>query len=169
MAKDIKLLTKFVLRKQDSEDWRCSYTSQGVIIEDCVSTAKSTAVIPLADFDSAEVSSISKALSGASVIDLKITTTKEDLIVVLPSGKAVTDLLPQFDEIQRRPGRAVIISGPAPPGSGFDFFSHVFSPKMGINEASSRGGILNLHLDGKTQRVLLRGKAITVMEGSLLV
>ncbi|KAL7200643.1 hypothetical protein ACSBR1_032546 [Camellia fascicularis] len=35
-------------------------------------------------------------------------------------------------------------------------------------QASARGGILNLHLNEKTQRVLLRGKAITVMEGSLL-
>ncbi|CAL5353825.1 unnamed protein product [Camellia sinensis] len=40
-------------------------------------------MIPRADFDSAEVPSISKALSGASVIDLKITTTEEDIIVRL--------------------------------------------------------------------------------------
>ncbi|CAL5425272.1 unnamed protein product [Camellia sinensis] len=113
--------------------------------------------------------------------------------VVLPSGKVVTDLQLQFDEIQRCPGKAVIITGPTTPGSGFDFFSRVFDPKMGINEdlvtgsahcalagywskklgkcdfvayqASARGGILNLHLDEKIQRVLLRGKAVTVMEG----
>ncbi|CAL5353830.1 unnamed protein product [Camellia sinensis] len=125
----------------------------------------------------AQVPSISKALSSASVIDLKITTTEEDLIVVLPSGKVVTDLQLQFDEIQRCPGKAVIITGPTTPGSGFDFFSRVFDPKMGINEdlvigsahcalagywskklgkcdfvayqASARGGILNLHLDEK--------------------
>ncbi|CAL5353823.1 unnamed protein product [Camellia sinensis] len=116
--------------------------------------------------------------------------------VVLPSGKAVIDLQPQFDEIQRCPGRAIIITGPALLGSMFDFFSCVFGPKMGINEdlvtgsvhcalagywskklgkcdfveyqASARGGILNLHLDEKTQRVLLRGKAITVMEVPLV-
>ncbi|XP_028086770.1 uncharacterized protein LOC114287576 isoform X1 [Camellia sinensis] len=165
--------------------------------QDCVLIELDLPIVPLSNFDSAEVPSISKALGGASVIELKITTTEEDLIVVLPSGKAVTDLQPQFDEIQRCPGRGVIITGPAPPGSGFDFFSRVFGPKMGINEdlvtgsahcalagywskklgkcdfvayqASARGGILNLHLDEKTQRVLLRGKAITVMEGSLLV
>ena len=54
--------------------------------------------------------------------------------VVLPSGKAAIDLQPQFDEIQRCLGKAVIITGPAPPGFEFDFFSRVFDPKMGINE-----------------------------------
>ncbi|KAI7984110.1 Phenazine biosynthesis-like domain-containing protein [Camellia lanceoleosa] len=137
--------------------------------QDCVLIELDLPIVPLSDFDSVEVPSISKALSGASVIDLKITTTEEDLIcvhgwmslregsqlrliygysfctskrvnvnafwqVVLPSGKAVTNLQPQFDEIKRCLGRAVIITGPAPPGSMFDFFSRVFGPKMGINE-----------------------------------
>ena len=37
-----------------------------------------------------------------------------------------------------------------------------------LTQASPRGGVINLHLDEKRQRVLLRGKAVTVMEGSLL-
>lgn len=36
-------------------------------------------------------------------------------------------------------------------------------------QASPRGGIIKLHLDEKNQRVMLQGKAVTVMEGSLLV
>uniref|UniRef100_A0A7N2LFS7 Uncharacterized protein n=1 Tax=Quercus lobata TaxID=97700 RepID=A0A7N2LFS7_QUELO len=36
-------------------------------------------------------------------------------------------------------------------------------------QASSRSGVLNIHLDEQNQRVLLQGKAVTVMEGSLLV
>ena len=36
-------------------------------------------------------------------------------------------------------------------------------------QASSRSGVLNIHLDEHNQRMLLRGKAVTVMEGSLLV
>lgn len=36
-------------------------------------------------------------------------------------------------------------------------------------QASPRGGIVKIHLDEQNQRVLLRGKAVTVMEGSLLV
>ncbi|THG12662.1 hypothetical protein TEA_026789 [Camellia sinensis var. sinensis] len=102
--------------------------------QDCVLIEFDLPIVPLFDFDSAEVPSISKALSGASVIDLKITTTEEDLIVVLPLGKAVIDLQPRFDEIQRCLGKAVIIIGSAPPGSEFYFFSRVFDPKMGINE-----------------------------------
>ncbi|KAL7172336.1 hypothetical protein ACSBR2_031933 [Camellia fascicularis] len=166
-------------------------------LDDCFLIELDFPVVPLTEFDSAEVPSISKALSNASVIELKKTTTAEDLFVVLPSGKAVADLQPKFDEIQRCPGRGLIITALAPAGSGFDFFSRFFCPKLGINEdpvcgsahcalaaywskklgkcdfvayqASPRGGILNLHLDEKSHRVLLQGKAITVMEGSLLV
>jgi len=36
-------------------------------------------------------------------------------------------------------------------------------------QASARGGVLNGHLDEQNQRVLLRGKAVTVMEGCVLV
>ncbi|MED6177288.1 hypothetical protein PIB30_096743, partial [Stylosanthes scabra] len=35
-------------------------------------------------------------------------------------------------------------------------------------QASSRGGVLKIHLDEQNQSVLLQGKAITVMEGSIL-
>ncbi|GKU86627.1 hypothetical protein SLEP1_g1129 [Rubroshorea leprosula] len=35
--------------------------------------------------------------------------------------------------------------------------------------ASPRGGIVNIHLDEQNERVLLRGKAVTVMEGCVLV
>ncbi|KAL7172329.1 hypothetical protein ACSBR2_031927 [Camellia fascicularis] len=165
--------------------------------QDCFLIELDFPVVPLVDFDSVEVSSVSKALSGASVIDLKMTITEKDLYVVLPSGNAVADLQPQFDEIQRCPGLGVIVTGLAPPRSGFDFFSRCFFPKLGMKEdpvtgsahcalagywskklgkydfvayqASPRGGILNLHFDEKSQRVLLRGKAVTVMDGSLLV
>lgn len=155
-------------------------------------------VVPLTEFDTAEIPAISKALNGASLIDLKKTTTEDDLFVVLPSGKAVADLQPQIDEIRRCPGRGgVIVTGHAPSESGLDFISRYFCPKFGINEdpvtgsahcalaaywakilgkcdfvayqASPRGGIIKLHLDENSQRVLLRGKAVTVMEGSILV
>jgi hypothetical protein len=38
--------------------------------------------IPITDFNPTEFSSISKALNGASVIDIKRTTTEDDLIVM---------------------------------------------------------------------------------------
>ncbi|GAY67844.1 hypothetical protein CUMW_259680 [Citrus unshiu] len=118
-----------------------------------------------------------------------------DKEVVLPSAKSVTDVEPQFDQIRKCPGSGIIVSGLAPPESGFDFYSRFFCPKFGINEdpvcgsahcalatywsqklgkcdfvayaASPRSGILNIHVDKQNQRVQLRGKAITVMEGSL--
>ncbi|KAA8548422.1 hypothetical protein F0562_000106 [Nyssa sinensis] len=154
-------------------------------------------ITPMIEFNCAEVSLISKALGGAPVMEIKKTTTSDDLFVVLSSGKAVADVQPQFDEIKKCPGRGIIVTGLALPGSGFDFISRFFCPNLGLNEdpvcgsahcalapywcqklgkcdfvayqASPRGGILNLHLDEKNQRLLLRGKAITVMEGSLLV
>ncbi|EYU46600.1 hypothetical protein ABFS82_04G026500 [Erythranthe guttata] len=156
-------------------------------------------VLPIMEYNGAsdaEVAIISKSLNGASFNEIQ--TTGDDLLVVLPSGKAVEEVEPNFDEILKCPGgRGLIITGPAPTGSGFDFFSRFFCPKLGINEdpvcgsahcalapywskklgkrdfiayqASPRSGILNLHLDDENQRVLLRGKAVTVMEGTLLV
>lgn len=48
---------------------------------DCFMIELDFPVIPLTEFDSAELPSISKALNGASVIDLKKTTTEGDLFV----------------------------------------------------------------------------------------
>ena len=46
----------------------------------------------------------------------------------------MTEVEPQFDAISKCPGRGVIVSGVAPPGSGFDFYSRFFCPKDGVNE-----------------------------------
>ncbi|CAK9147078.1 unnamed protein product, partial [Ilex paraguariensis] len=61
-------------------------------------------VVPTIDFNCAEVAAISKSLNGASVIDIK-KTAKDDLFVVLPSGEAVEEIQPQFDEIEKCAGR----------------------------------------------------------------
>ncbi|KAH0739707.1 hypothetical protein KY290_038412 [Solanum tuberosum] len=49
-------------------------------------------------------------------------------------GEAVVKCKPQIDLIKNCPGRGMIITAPAPQGSGFDFYSHFFCPKFGINE-----------------------------------
>ncbi|XP_047158341.1 uncharacterized isomerase BH0283-like isoform X1 [Vigna umbellata] len=158
-------------------------------------------VDPVIEFNFEETSQISGALNGASIIDIKKTKDGDDLFVIIPvvveSGSAVEELQPQLDAIVKCPGRGIIVSAIAPPGSGFDFCSRFFCPKYGVNEdpvcggahcalapywskklgkcdfnayqASARGGVLNIHLDEKNQRVLLRGKAVTVMEGCVLV
>ncbi|KAL6271670.1 hypothetical protein ACE6H2_028581 [Prunus campanulata] len=70
---------------------------------------------PSNEFNSGEVSFISNALGGASIIDIRRTTVTDDLL------------------------------------------------------ASPRGGAVGMHLDEQNQRVLLRGNAVTVMEGTVLV
>lgn len=50
---------------------------------DCFMIELDFPVIPLTEFDSAELPSISKALNGASVIELKKTTTDGDLFVCI--------------------------------------------------------------------------------------
>ncbi|KAK6260116.1 hypothetical protein SCA6_014590 [Theobroma cacao] len=164
---------------------------------DCFLIELNFPTVPITEFNSTEVSAITKALNGAPLIDVKRTTTASDLFVVLASGKSVIEIEPRFDDILKCPGRGLIVSGVAPPDSEFDFISRFFCPKYGINEdpvcgsahcalapywsqklgkcdfvahaASPRGGIVKIHLDEQNQRVLLRGKAVTVMEGSLLV
>ncbi|KAL7599572.1 hypothetical protein Lser_V15G27316 [Lactuca serriola] len=153
-------------------------------------------VVAVSDFSDLEVSAISEILNGVSVVDVK-KMASDDILVVLSSGKEVAELVPQLDKIKKAPGRGIVITGLAPNGSGFDFYTRFFCPKYGIDEdpvcgsahcalaaywneklgkcdfvayqASPRSGILDIHLDKKNQRVLLRGKATTVMEGSLLV
>ncbi|XP_021760161.1 uncharacterized protein LOC110724988 [Chenopodium quinoa] len=143
-----------------------------------------------------ETSSISKVLSPASVIDMK-KTASDDLFVVLPSAKTVADTQVDFEEIKKFPGRGLIICAAAPSESGFDFVSRFFCPKFGIDEdpvcgsahcalayywskktgksdftayaASSRSGVVKLHIDEQKNRVKLRGNAVTVMEGSVVV
>ncbi|XP_029129366.1 uncharacterized protein LOC109808647 [Cajanus cajan] len=152
---------------------------------------------PITEFKVDETSQVSGALYGASIIEIRRSQVADDLLVVVTSGENVTEVQPQLDAIVKCPGRGIIVSGIAPPGSGFDFFSRFFCPKFGINEdpacgtahcalasywskklgkcdfnayqASPRGGVFNIHLDEQNQRVLLRGKAVTVMEGCILV
>nr|AFK39949.1 unknown [Lotus japonicus] len=140
---------------------------------------------------------ISGALNGAPIIDIKSTQNSEDFLVELASREDVIAVQPQLDAMVKFPGRGVIVSAIAPPESGFDFYSRFFCPKFGVdedpvcgtahcalasywskklgkcdfiaNQASPRGGILHIHLDEENQRVFLRGKAVTVMEGCVLV
>ncbi|KAI6680585.1 hypothetical protein NL676_034466, partial [Syzygium grande] len=90
-------------------------------------------VVPIMEDDAERISSVSKALNGTSIVEIKKTATG-DHFVVIPSGKEVEEFQPQFDEIQRCPGMGIIITGSAHPDSGFDFVSRVFYPKLGMNE-----------------------------------
>ncbi|XP_021898064.1 uncharacterized protein LOC110814796 [Carica papaya] len=156
-------------------------------------------IFPTTEFISSEVSTIARALNVASnsIVEIKKTTKLGTILVVLTSWKSVIELEPNFDEIMKCPGRGIIVSAEAPQDSEFDFCSRFFFPKYGIKEdpvcgsahcsltpywsqklkkfdflayaASSRSGVLNIHLNTDSQRVLLRGKAVVIMEGRILV
>ncbi|RVW54856.1 putative isomerase BH0283 [Vitis vinifera] len=99
-------------------------------------------IVPMVEYNSAEVASISKALNGASVIDIK-KTEKDDLFDPV-CGSAYCSLAPYWSQ---KLGKC-------------DLLAYAASP---------RSGIVDIHLDEQNQRVLLRGKAVTVMEGCVLV
>ncbi|KAF5806922.1 putative phenazine biosynthesis PhzF protein [Helianthus annuus] len=85
-------------------------------------------------FKDIEVSVVSKMLNGVSVVDVLMNNAFDDIVVVLSSAEEVADFKPQFHKIKEGPGRAVIITARAPDGTGFDFYSRVFGPKIGVDE-----------------------------------
>nr|XP_025880345.1 uncharacterized protein LOC4324375 isoform X2 [Oryza sativa Japonica Group] len=91
-------------------------------------------MIDLVEYDSAETLSIPETLNGARVVSVWKSSTAGDLIVELSSGKEVADIIPNINEIKKCDGRGVIVTGPAPAGSDYDFFSRFFCPKFGIDE-----------------------------------
>lgn len=112
---------------------------------------------------------------------------KDDYLVELASPEAVRSVNPDFSALQRVEGRGVIITASGD-GQPYDFVSRFFAPNVGVNEdpvtgsahcalipywaeklgktelmayqASKRGGVLRVQLDG--DRVRIAGKAVTV-------
>ncbi|CAA7056303.1 unnamed protein product, partial [Microthlaspi erraticum] len=155
-------------------------------------------VIQTSDINLSDDSSamITKSMNGVTIVDIKA-TANNNIIVVLPSMESVIDLQPRIDEILNCPCNGIIVTAAGFEGSAYDFYSRYFPPKFGIDEdpvcgsahcalahywslekkkcdflayqASARSGTIGIHLDKEKQRVLLRGKAVTVMEGHILV
>ncbi|XP_020878325.1 uncharacterized protein LOC9308876 [Arabidopsis lyrata subsp. lyrata] len=155
-------------------------------------------VVTTCDINLSDVSSsmITKALNGATIVDIKATATN-NILVVLPSMESVTELQPRMDDILKCPCDGIIVTAAGSAGSAYDFYSRYFAPKFGVDEdpvcgsahcalahywslkmnkcdflayqASRRSGTIRIHLDKEKQRVLLRGKSVTVMEGHVLV
>ena len=106
----------------------------------------------------------------------------------------VRNLKPDFHSLRSQPGRGVIVTSRTS-STEFDFVSRFFAPWIGIDEdpvtgsahcilgpfwgkrlgknelrayqASERGGVL--HVQVREERVYLRGRAVTVLAGELLV
>lgn len=116
------------------------------------------------------------------------------LLAVLDGDRGVRELTPDLAAISRHVGHGLIVSAAAAESSGLDFVSRFFAPAMGVPEdpvtgsahtvlvpywagrlgraelaaaqVSPRGGCLTLRLAG--DRVLITGRAVTVLDGTLL-
>ncbi|HEX2979761.1 MAG TPA: PhzF family phenazine biosynthesis protein [Anaerolineaceae bacterium] len=116
-----------------------------------------------------------------------------DYLVEVAEEDQVRALKPDFAALKSVPARGVIVTTRG--GGEFDFVSRFFAPFVGVNEdpvtgsahctlapywsaklgkdqftayqASPRGGVLRLLLAGG--RVLIRGQAVTILEGELRV
>jgi len=114
-----------------------------------------------------------------------------DYLVELDSEESVRNIKPDFEKLLKVRTRGVIVTAKS---SEYDFVSRFFAPAIGVPEdpvtgsahcclgpywmkklgkdtfiayqASGRGGVLKVRVAG--ERVLLMGKAVTVLEGDLL-
>lgn len=114
-----------------------------------------------------------------------------DFLVEVDSEETVKNIQPDFTKLLQVQTRGVIVTARS---SEYDFISRFFAPEVGIFEdpvtgsahcclgpywqkklgkdsftayqASQRGGVLKVQVAG--ERVLISGKAVTVLEGDLL-
>jgi PhzF family phenazine biosynthesis protein len=114
-------------------------------------------------------------------------------MIEVETEEIVRGIQPDFAMLKSLPGRGVVVTSRAS-SPEFDFVSRYFAPWVGINEdpvtgsahcglapywskrlgkntftayqASARGGVLRVQLDG--ERVRLSGQAVTVLRGELL-
>jgi PhzF family phenazine biosynthesis protein len=118
-----------------------------------------------------------------------------DVVAILDDEAAVRNAAPDLGTLRRVDARGVMLSAPADAGSGFDFVSRFFAPRIGIDEdsvtgsahcclapywaarlgrsemvgyqASPRGGVIRVRVAG--DRVVLGGQTALVARGELLV
>ena len=147
---------------------------------------------PASPAEPAEVSSDLLSAFGVEAIDTL--RAGEKYLIVVEGEDQVRQLQPDFAALRQIPGRGVMITSQAEMND-FDFVSRYFAPWVGIDEdpvtgsahcilgpywakklgktslrayqASARGGILNVRPEG--ERVYLRGRAVTVLSGELLI
>ena len=141
-----------------------------------------------------EASTATTLLAALGIVDATVMQSKFDLLVVVGDAGIVESLRPDFSALQRVETRGVIVTAPGQ-AADVDFISRYFAPRCGINEdpvtgsahcclapywaerfgkkslvgyqASARGGTVYCEVAG--DRVLLKGNAVTVLEGRLLM
>jgi PhzF family phenazine biosynthesis protein len=133
-------------------------------------------------------------LEALGMHPLHVARNELDYLVELPTEDDIRSLTPDFAMLRRIPVRGVIVTSRAT-SAGFDFVSRFFAPGSGIDEdpvtgsahcalapywaprlgkqqfiayqASPRGGVLHVKVTG--ERVLIAGRAVTVLRGELKV
>lgn len=149
------------------------------------------------DFQSAPDQQISfpdKLINALGVVPTYVGKNQLDYIVEVESDDVVRNLTPDIDAIAQLPVRGVIVTSRSN-SDKFDFVSRFFSPAQGIIEdavtgsahcclgpywkrrmnkdefvayqASARGGVIKVK--NSNDRVLLSGKAVTILKGELFV
>ena len=117
----------------------------------------------------------------------------EDILIEAADEATVRSLEPDLTTLRSLPARGVIVTSRSSDPRFFDFVSRFFAPAVGVDEdpvtgsshcvlvpfwarrlgkasmtafqASARGGVLELRLDG--DRVRIAGRAVTVIRGEL--
>lgn len=140
--------------------------------------------------DSLEVAPFIEALQIDSIEE--VLQAFDDVIVVLKSEEDLRLIAPDFEKLKQVDARGIIVTAPS---NSYDFVSRFFAPRVGVNEdpvtgsahckltdywsrrlskndlnayqLSQRGGRINVRLQG--DRVLLKGNAMTIMEGKWFV
>ncbi|KAB8040763.1 PhzF family phenazine biosynthesis isomerase [Silvanigrella paludirubra] len=123
---------------------------------------------------------------------LEVVKAFDDVLVLVKDEDIVKELSPDFSRLLEVDARGVIVTTHS---SKYDFVSRFFAPKLGVNEdpvtgsahckladywskklnkkeliayqASERGGVIKILVND--ERVILNGKAITILEGKWLV
>jgi len=131
-------------------------------------------------------------LEALGVEAIYVGKNKFDYLVEVESEEIVATIKPDFMKLLKVPVRGVIVTSKA---KEYDFVSRFFAPEVGVWEdpvtgsahcclgpywqkklnkdefvayqASERGGILRVKV--VDERVLISGKAVTVLEGELLI
>ena len=131
---------------------------------------------------------LAEALGSAP---LEVYRGKDDFLAVYARQEEIEEMRPDFARVEKIQARGVIVTAP---GRSVDFVSRFFGPQSGIAEdpvtgsahcalapfwgarlgrvemtgfqASARGGVVRVRLAG--DRVILGGKAVTVLRGELL-
>jgi PhzF family phenazine biosynthesis protein len=175
------------------------HTVSGVLVADVAADGGITLDFPAASVEEVPIPDGLVEALGVKPDSVYGTGKLRDLVCVLPDEASVRAVAPDFaatTRLTRRDNiRGVIVTSVADAGTGYDFVSRFFSPGDGLPEdpvtgsahtalaplwadrlgrgrltglqASARTGLVRVEVRG--DRVLLSGRAVTVLDGRLMV